>query len=61
MTLSFIHVVAEPQMITISSLREEAQSFQKYSKALTNFDLGVSSHGISSMNITTLFFAIVPR
>jgi hypothetical protein len=47
-----IHEAAEPQAINSTSRRAEAKLFQKYSRAATNFDRGVSIHGISSIKIT---------
>ena len=55
MTLFMIQEVAEPQTTSTTSFLADIHAFQKCSSALTKSDLGVSIHGISSMNSTFLF------
>jgi hypothetical protein len=60
--LLVIHAVADPQTMKTMSLREDAQSFQKNSKASRNPEFLVSSHGISSKKtILRSEIAVFPR
>ena len=51
---SIIHEVAEPHTMSIISFRVEAHVFQKWPKARTKPDLGVSKQGSSSIYMTSL-------